>query len=192
LRLQPRRLEALPAQLRRRAPRREKAPERVVDLYLRHFSDPRRERLFLSSTSFFVTFGGVRALTHAIKSGKTPIGNVSEGGLHIHHLVWGILGLLGVGYAWNAQVGTGHTGSSRTGSRAAALSYGAASALTLDEFALWLNLEDDYWNSEGRESIDAIVMFGSLLSVGAVGRRFIAGVARRALEPASRVIDFHR
>jgi hypothetical protein len=38
-----------------------------------------------------------------------------------------------------------------------------ASALTLDEFALWLNLQDDYWTKQGRESIDAIVIFGSLL-----------------------------
>jgi hypothetical protein len=38
-----------------------------------------------------------------------------------------------------------------------------ASALTLDEFALWLNLQDDYWTKQGRESIDAVVIFGSLL-----------------------------
>jgi len=43
------------------------------------------------------------------------------------------------------------------------LGYGMASALTLDEFALWLNLQDDYWTSQGRESIDAVVIFGSLL-----------------------------
>jgi hypothetical protein len=171
--------------------RRDRPPERLADLYGRHFADPRRERLFLSSASFFFTFGGVRALTHAIRSDRIPIGNVSEGGTHIHHLVWGILGLLGVGYAWNAQAGTGDPGASRAASRAASLVYGAASALTLDEFALWLNLEDDYWSTEGRESIDAVVLFGALLSAGAAGGQFLTGAARRALRAAEPVIRFH-
>ena len=42
-------------------------------------------------------------------------------------------------------------------------------ALTLDEFALWLNLKDVYWAREGRESIDAVVLFGALLAIGAWG-----------------------
>ncbi|MGI8559233.1 MAG: hypothetical protein ACR2ND_13185 [Solirubrobacteraceae bacterium] len=49
--------------------------------------------------------------------------------------------------------------------------YGAGFALTLDEFALWLNLEDDYWTDKGRESIDAVVVFGSLLGLSALGGR---------------------
>jgi len=47
--------------------------------------------------------------------------------------------------------------------------YGAGAALTLDEFALWLNLRDVYWSREGRASIDAIILFGALLAADAWG-----------------------
>jgi hypothetical protein len=56
-----------------------------------------------------------------------------------------------------------------------------ASALTLDEFALWLNLQDDYWTSEGRESIDAVVIFGSLLFLALMNQDLL----REASEIAS-------
>jgi len=49
-------------------------------------------------------------------------------------------------------------------------------ALTLDEFALWLNLEDAYWTGPGRVSIDAVVIFASLLSVGIWGGPFLREV----------------
>jgi len=48
-----------------------------------------------------------------------------------------------------------------------------ASALTLDEFALWLNLQDDYWTKQGRESIDAVVVFGSLLFLAMMNRDLV-------------------
>ena len=175
---------AAPAHVRRRVGLERGRERRVIDIYREHFGDPRRERLFLSSAGFFVTFATVRAITHAIRSDRFPIGNVSEGGTHIHHLVWGILGLLGVGYAWDARLATGDIGQNRDASRATAVAYGAASALTLDEFALWLNLEDDYWSKEGRQSIDAIVLFGSLLSIGSFGGRFLQGVLRKAVRSA--------
>ena len=44
--------------------------------------------------------------------------------------------------------------------------YGVAAALTLDEFALWLDLQDDYWDKQGRKSIDAVAIFGGLLDDG--------------------------
>jgi hypothetical protein len=53
-----------------------------------------------------------------------------------------------------------------------------AAALTLDEFALWLNLADDYWTAQGRESIDAVVVFGTLLMLGVFGRDFLADLRR--------------
>lgn len=59
------------------------------------------------------------------------------------------------------------------------MTYGAGAALTLDEFALWLNLEDDYWNGKGRESIDAVVLFGSLLAIGALGGGVMQKFAER-------------
>ena len=136
-------------------------------LYREHFPDARRERLFLSSVAFFLTFAIVRAITYTIHAGKGPLHDVVVGGMHLHHLVLGILLLLGVGYLWLAQVGTGIGRSLDWPSRLTALLYGVGAALTLDEFALWLRLEDVYWAREGRESIDAVVLFGALLGVGA-------------------------
>ena len=58
-----------------------------------------------------------------------------------------------------------------------AVSYGVGAALTLDEFALWLNLEPDaYWSREGRISIDAVILFGGILAVGAWGAPFFRGL----------------
>jgi hypothetical protein len=50
--------------------------------------------------------------------------------------------------------------------------------MTLDEFALWLNLQDVYWAKQGRQSVDAVAIFGGLLSIGIWGGPFIFGVAR--------------
>ena len=142
-------------------------------IYQFHFQNERRERLFLASLGFLFTFAIVRGITHLIRAGIGPIHNISSGGLHIHHLVWGILLLLGVGYAWLIQAGTG----SSWFSSATAIAYGVAAALTLDEFALWLNLEDVYWTGPGRVSIDAVVIFASLLSAGIWGGPFLREVA---------------
>jgi len=146
--------------------------------YQRHFSDTSRERLFISSISFFVTFAIVRAITYSIRAGVGPFHDMSSGGKHIHHLVWGILSLLLVGYLWLLRVGSGEAPSSRIMSRVTALLYGIGAALTLDEFALWLNLRDVYWEREGRQSVDVVILFGALLSIGIWGGRFFHAVAK--------------
>jgi hypothetical protein len=138
-------------------------------IYQFHFQNERRERLFLASLGFLVTFAIVRGITHLIRAGVGPFHNVSSGGLHIHHLVWGILLLLIVGYVWLIERGTGSNWLAST----TAFAYGVAAALTLDEFALWLNLQDVYWTGPGRESIDAVVIFIGLLSVGIWGGPFL-------------------
>jgi hypothetical protein len=56
--------------------------------------------------------------------------------------------------------------------------YGAAAALTLDEFALWLNLRDVYWAKEGRASLDAVVLFSALLLIGFSGAPLWRGLVR--------------
>jgi hypothetical protein len=143
-------------------------------LYRRHFSDPRRERAFLSAVGFTTSFATARAITHAIRAGVGPFGNVAVGGRHIHHSTFGILGLLGVGYGWTYQFGIGTGDPPRWASRATAAAYGVASALTLDEFALWLDLQDDYWDKQGRKSIDAVAIFAGLLTIGVAGRGMLA------------------
>src|SRR4030088_3644359 len=75
-------------------------------IYGFHFRRERRERLFLASLGFLLTFAIVRVITHLIRAGVGPFHNVSSGGLHIHHLVWGILLLLVVGYVWLIEEGT--------------------------------------------------------------------------------------
>jgi hypothetical protein len=141
-----------------------------MGLYQRHFSDPRRERGFLSAVGFTSAFATARAITHAIRAGVGPFHNVSEGGRHIHHSTFGILGLLACGYLWTYQLAIGTNPHRRWGSRISAVTYGVAAALTLDEFALWLDLHDDYWNKQGRKSIDAVALFGGLLAMGVAGR----------------------
>ena len=141
-----------------------------------HFQDAWRERLFISSTSFTLTFGAIRGITHAIRSGRGPLKNVSMGETHIHHLVWGILLLHLVGYVWIA--GVEYVVPRRWASRVAAAGYGAGAAMTLDEFALWLRLEDVYWAKEGRASVDAVVLFGAILSTGLWGGKFLRVLAR--------------
>ena len=140
------------------------------DLYRRHFEDSQRERALLSAVAFTTTFAAARGITHAIRAGVGPFHNISEGGTHIHHSTFGILGLLGVGYTWTYRWGIGGKPGSRWGSRVSAAAYGVASALTLDEFALWLDLKDDYWSKEGRKSIDAVVLFAGLLTMSVAGR----------------------
>jgi len=99
------------------------------------------------------------------------------GKTHIHHLVFGIIILLIVGYAWLAEIGTGEGPTSLLASRLLAILYGVGAALTLDEFALWLNLRDVYWARESRSSIDAVILFGALLAAGAWGAPLLAGKA---------------
>jgi hypothetical protein len=149
----------------------------LAELYRLHFKDERRERLFLASVGFLITFGVVRGITAMIRAGIGPFHNVTAGTTHIHHLVWGIFLLILVSYVWLSEVGV------RSGwvASATAIAFGVGAALTLDEFALWLNLQDVYWASQGRESIDAVLIFGSLLSVGWWGGPFLRELARLLL-----------
>jgi hypothetical protein len=148
--------------------------------------DRPQRRMFLASVSFFFTFLAVRLLVWSITHQVGPFGYVEVGGRHIHHLVWGILLLLVSGYAGVAEYGRGDAPLSILGSRLIALSYGIGAALTLDEFALWLNLDAAaYWSREGRESIDAVVLFGALMAIGTWG----APLFRRIVQPGSMTND---
>jgi hypothetical protein len=142
-------------------------------------TDRPRRRLFVASVSFFLTFGAVRAVVFAVLHNIPPFHFIEHGGRHIHHLVFGILILLLVGYGWLADVGTGEDDSSVLLSRLMAILYGVGAALTLDEFALWLNLKDVYWSPQGRTSIDAIVLFGALLAASAWGAPILTGTSKK-------------
>jgi hypothetical protein len=158
----------------------EVTPAHMRALWAFHFADAGRERLFVASLAFFVAFAVLRVITYSIHHNAGPFRNIVIRKVHIHHLVWGVLLLLGIGYLWLAQIGLGIGDSSRRASTLTALLYGLAAALTLDEFALWLNLEDVYWTRKGRQSIDATVLFGSLLLIGVHGWSFLSALARGA------------
>jgi hypothetical protein len=141
--------------------------------------DRPRQRMFIASVSFLITFAGVRLLVHRIANHEGHMQWVVVRGMHIHHLVWGILILLLVGYGWLLDLGWSHSPMSMFFGRLMAVGYGVGAALTLDEFALWLSLEPDaYWTSEGRLSIDAVVIFGAALAVGAWGAPFFRALQR--------------
>ena len=81
------------------------APGEVRALYCKHFEDRRKERQLLSTASFFMTFAVVRGITHAIRAERGPFKNITPGGRHIHHMTFGITGLLTVGYLWLLEIG---------------------------------------------------------------------------------------
>ncbi len=141
--------------------------------------DRPRRRMFIASVSFVFTFIGVRVLVRMITHEEGPFQWVVVRGHHIHHLVWGILILLLVGYGWLLDLGRSHSPISIFFSRLMSVSYGVGAALTLDEFAIWLHLDPDaYWSREGRISIDAVILFGGILAMGAWGAPFFRGLSR--------------
>src|ERR1700761_675871 len=120
---------------------------------------PGEQATVLAWSAFTVTFAGLRALTHWIRAGHGPSGGgISLGGNHFHHYNLGI-GML-------ATVGAvGLRGNERQRRHpAAAVAYGAANAMIVDELALLLDLKDVYWDADGRESVDAAV---GLIAAGA-------------------------
>lgn len=76
----------------------------------------------------------------------------SEGGTHVHHMVIGVVLMVVTGILLIATTATGLL------EQILALIFGAGVALTLDEFALILNLQDVYWRKEGRLSVDAVII----------------------------------
>jgi hypothetical protein len=151
---------------------------RVNALFHQGIPDRPKRRLFLAAIGFFVTFAVARTLAYVNYHNIGPFHDIYIGGRHIHHLVWGILILLGVGFGWLVEAGNGSSQSSIIAGRLLSFLYGVGAALTLDELALWLNLEDVYWAREGRESIDAIILFGTLLLIAIWGSGFFKAVAR--------------
>lgn len=158
---------------------------RLGHIIHQQIQDRPRRRMFLASISFFVTFLAVRLLVESIQRHIGPFQYVEMGDRHIHHLVWGILILLGVGYLWLAEVDRGILPTAIFLARLTSLLYGIGAALTLDEFALWLNLKDVYWSRQGRESIDAVILFGSLLAAGAWGAPLFQFLSRKRHAPPS-------
>jgi hypothetical protein len=136
--------------------------------YRIHIEDADKEYHFLILVSFLVSWGFIRMSTHMIRAQVSwwP-GNVeTKGGTHIHHMFWGILLLLSMGY-----IGLSFT-LGAPWIELVAVGFGIGMGLTLDEFALWLNLEDVYWAPKGRQSIDAVIATTALLVITLIGAQF--------------------
>ena len=152
---------------------------RIGKLIHEQIPDRPRRRLFLASVSFFITFAAVRLLVVSIVHHVGPFQWVTVDGRHIHHLVWGILILLLVGYGYLLELGSEDTPISIFAGRLMSILFGVGAALTLDEFALWLNLQNDYWSRQGRESIDAVILFGAILAIGAWGAPLLSRTGQK-------------
>lgn len=164
----------------------------ITLLYRHYIIDAGKQPQALILLSFLITFLVIRAITYRIhnrqsqarqsqtsqnQSSKSPnrhkfgFHDVVIGGTHIHHLVWGILLLLGVGYSAIAF----HPMPSPEG---LAMLFGIGAALTLDEFALWLQLKDVYWSRDGRWSVDAVIVVAALVALNLLGWSFIQASGR--------------
>ncbi len=129
--------------------------------------DESRRAAFVLLAAFLLSFLFIRTSARLIRSPKVswwPGSVKTSGGLHLHHLVWGIVLLLVCGFLGFAV----HPRSPATEILAALFGIGAG--LTLDEFALWVHLRDVYWSEEGRSSFDAVIVaavIGGLIVLGA-------------------------
>lgn len=125
-----------------------------------------REPAFLVLLSFLAAFLFIRTSARLIRSPRVtwwPGDVKTSGDLHIHHLVWGITLLLVSGFIAFA------TGLTSPWWQITSVAFGIGAGLTLDEFALWLHLEDVYWSEEGRQSVDAVILatvFAGLVVLG--------------------------
>jgi hypothetical protein len=142
--------------------------------------DPGQRSALMSWLAFTGTFAGVRGITYSIRAGKGPFGNLSVGGEHLHHYMWGIGMLTAVGAV------AVHGEDRQRRHPAVALGYGGGLALIVDEFALLLDLKDVYWAQQGRISVDIGVGGIALASSYFAALPVLRGVRRDRRERRAR------
>jgi hypothetical protein len=140
----------------------------IREWYERELVDGNRAGAFWLLLALLITFIVVRTITRRIRSGEQRQGegvlrDVTVGGVHIHHIVWGIGLTLVAGFLefrfqpdppWLEIL---------------AVAFGIGAGLMLDEFALSLYMRDVYWADQGRRSVDAVLialMIGGLFVIG--------------------------
>lgn len=127
--------------------------------------DPAQRAGLVLLAAFLLSFAFIRMSTRLMRSPRVPWwpGSIKTEGVHVHHLVFGIVLMMGAGFASFAIAPTG------LGLDVCAALFGIGVGLTVDEFALWLYLEDVYWTREGRSSVDVAIVcmvLGALVVVG--------------------------
>ncbi len=126
---------------------------------------PGSDAAFVVLVAFVVSFLAIRTSARLTRSVSWWPGGVETGGVHVHHLVWGIClmmlsGFLSFAAALDAPWW-----------HLTAIGFGVGAGLTMDEFALWVRLEDVYWSQQGRASLEAVVVATSFAALVVLGTR---------------------
>ncbi len=136
---------------------------RPVSWWDRNVVEPEKLPLLLLLAAFIVTFLVTRTITRSIRAGRGPFRDMDPHGVHLHHSIPGLV-LLTVGAIVAVAVPPGVPGRA-----AAAIAIGIGASLVFDEFAMLLHLDDDYWEAEGRESVQAVGLVSACLVLAVVG-----------------------
>jgi hypothetical protein len=130
-----------------------------------HRLEPGAGAAFVVLVAFLVSFLAIRTSARLTRSVSWWPGGIETGGVHIHHLVWGIGLMLFCGFmAFAAPLDAPWW-------HLIAVGFGIGAGFTLDEFALWVRLEDVYWAEEGRTSFDAVVATCAFAALVVIGTR---------------------
>lgn len=125
---------------------------------------PSRRGVVAAWVAFTATFIIARVVTGVIKLGDEDTGNITAGGLHLHHYLWGILVVTAV--AIFGLVDRNPRARTLMG-----LGLGIGLALIIDEIALLVTLEDVYWSTTGWTSVAvAVGLIGIIGTVLAITR----------------------
>ncbi|MGR3933305.1 hypothetical protein [Streptomyces sp. BRA346] len=125
----------------------------------RNIVEPGKLPLLLALASFILSFVITRTITRLIKAGKGPFHDVTPGGVHVHHVVPGVILTVIGGFG---AVASGRHG---VGAAISAVLFGVGAGLVLDEFALILHLHDVYWTEQGRQSVEVVVVTAALVAL---------------------------
>jgi hypothetical protein len=138
----------------------------ILTSFWGNLEENHEQAVFLVLVGFLGSFAFIRMSTRIIRSESVSWwpGNIeSDSGVHLHHLVFGIVTMMVAGTLGFASDG-------RTPFiEICALGFGIGVGLTIDEYALWVHLEDVYWAEEGRSSVDATVIAASLMLLIVLG-----------------------
>ena len=138
----------------------------ISEFWNEHIIAHDRQGVFLVLVGFVLSFAFIRMSTRLMRSPKVPWwpgSVVSDSGVHLHHLVFGIVTMMVAGTLGFAALGESPY------AEICAFGFGVGAGLTIDEFALWVYLDDVYWAEEGRSSIDATVIAAALMGLVVLG-----------------------
>lgn len=125
--------------------------------------DTARVPPLLALAALVVTFLVTRSITRMIRAGRGPFRNVNPGGIHIHHVVPGVV-LMVIGGFGAIFVEGGVVAES-----VVAVVFGMGTGLVLDEFALIVHLHDVYWSEQGRTSVEVTVLTSVVVGMMLIG-----------------------